>query len=235
MSGFTKLVPEIIQSSIWSESSDVRCVWISMLALVDSDGYVRGDAKTLSRMANVPQAAVDEALEKFLSPDPSSHTPDNEGRRIAPAPGGWIVLNYHLYRGGDKSEYMREYMRKYRSGNRKQVNSCKVNSKPCSASASASKVEGCGEKESLPYGSTEFASAWSDWVQHRKEIRHPLKPKTVEAQLELLKGMGESAAIASIQQSITNGWQGLFEPKGSSKPRKGESREVQELVEVPSL
>lgn len=32
MSGFTKLVPEIVMSSIWNESPEVRCVWIAMLA-----------------------------------------------------------------------------------------------------------------------------------------------------------------------------------------------------------
>lgn len=142
MSGFTKLVPEIIQSSIWNESAEVRCVWITMLATKDATGYVRGDCKTLARLANVDIQYVEEAIRKFQEPDPSSHTPANEGRRIEPAAGGWMVLNHELYRSGDDSrrEYMREYMRRWRAG------SCKPNSNPTvnlpSASVSVNVVEG---------------------------------------------------------------------------------------------
>ena len=94
---FSKLVPQITESSIWNEPSDIRIVWITMLAKKDENGYVRGDAKTLSRIANVPIESCQEALRLFQEPDPSSHTPDNEGRRISPAPGGWTVLNHEIY------------------------------------------------------------------------------------------------------------------------------------------
>ena len=114
MSGFTKLVPEIIQSSIWNESSDVRVVWITMLATKDANGYVRGDAKTIARLANVPLQAAEEALKRFQEPDPSSHTPDNEGRRIEASPGGWIVLNHDKYRQRDHREEHASYMREWR-------------------------------------------------------------------------------------------------------------------------
>jgi len=89
MNGFTKLVPEIIQSSIWNEPPDIRIVWITLLAIKDAEGYVRGDSQVISRMANIPIKSVELALEKFQQPDPNSHTPDNDGKRIAPAPGGW--------------------------------------------------------------------------------------------------------------------------------------------------
>jgi hypothetical protein len=111
MAGYNKLVPEIIHSSIWNESSDVRVVWITMLATKDSNGYVRGDAKTLARMANVPVTSVEDALRKFQEPDPSSHTPENEGRRIAPSAGGWTVLNHEKYRELGMSDASKQYWR----------------------------------------------------------------------------------------------------------------------------
>ena len=114
MPGFTKLVPEIIQSSIWNETSDVRCVWITMLAMKDQDGYVRGNINTLTRMANVGVDAVIEAVKKFTSPDPSSHTPNDDGRRIEPTHGGWMVLNHSLYRARDMKAEHAEYMKKWR-------------------------------------------------------------------------------------------------------------------------
>jgi hypothetical protein len=121
MSGFTKLVPEIVQSSIWNEPPEVRVVWITMIATKDESGYVRGDAKTLSRMANVDHETVERALELFQSPDPSSHTPDNEGRRIMAAPGGWIVLNHGIYRAKEEviREQTRKRVQKYRENKKK--------------------------------------------------------------------------------------------------------------------
>ena len=144
MSGFTKLVPEIIQSSIWNESSDVRVVWITMLATKDENGYVRGDAKTIARLANVPLAAAEEALKRFQEPDPSSHTPDNEGRRIEAMPGGWLVLNHDKYRLNDdvKREQTRDRVRKWRES-QKDVTQCNVTVALPSVSVSASEsVEG---------------------------------------------------------------------------------------------
>jgi hypothetical protein len=156
MSGFAKLVPEIIQSSIWNESSEVRIVWITMLAVKNEDGYVRGDANTLSRLANVPLEAARLALEKFQQPDPSSHTPANEGRRIEPAPGGWIVLNHDLYRAKDYNEHMRDYMRDRRQSLKgvnnmlKQVNDPSVS---VSVSSSASGIqEGVKGEPGIPDG-----------------------------------------------------------------------------------
>lgn len=63
----------------------------------------------------------------------------------------------------------------------------------------------------------EFQKAWSDWIQHRKEIKHALKPTTMTAQLKKLSGMGSRLAIQAIKNSIEHGYIGLFEPNGNSK------------------
>jgi len=155
MSGFTKLVPEIVQSSIWNEPSDIRIVWITLLAIKDENGYVRGDARTVARMANVSIEVVAEALAKFQEPDPHSHTPDNDGRRIGPAAGGWVVLNHALYRGRDERAVHAEYVRNWRKKNSKKddVNTCDslvntCDSPSASVSVSVSDREGVqGETE----------------------------------------------------------------------------------------
>jgi hypothetical protein len=116
MSGFTKLVPEIVQSSLWNEPAEIRCVWIAMIATKDASGYVRGDARTIARVANVPIESAKDALALFQEPDPSSHTPDNEGRRIIAAPGGWIILNHEIYRARDDvyREKTRQRVKRFR-------------------------------------------------------------------------------------------------------------------------
>ena len=149
MSGFTKLVPEIIQSSIWNESSDVRVVWITLLATKDETGYVRGDAKTIARMANVPIEAAVEALRKFQEPDESSHTPDNEGRRIGSVPGGWVVLNHDLYRLPEDQcrERTRERVRRFRA-------KCGADQKACNVTVTLRNADGA-----LPSASASTSSS----------------------------------------------------------------------------
>ena len=88
----------------------------------------------------------------------------------------------------------------------------------------SSKERGCGGKPpDLPdvLNNDAFLAAWADWVRHRSEIRKPLKPTTIRQQLKKLAAMGTLRAVAAIEHSIANGYQGLFEPKtppGVPKP-----------------
>ena len=121
MAGYNKLVPEIVASSIWNESAETRIVWITLLATKDMNGYVRGDARTIGRLANVTTEDAEYALNLFQQPDPASGTPDNEGRRIAPAPGGWVVLNHDLYRERGMTEANKEYWREKKREQRAKI------------------------------------------------------------------------------------------------------------------
>lgn len=223
MAGFTKIVPEIIQSSIWNESSDVRIVWIAMLATKDQNGYVRGDARTISRMANVPLESAEEALRKFQEPDPNSHTPTDEGRRIEKADGGFIVINHHLYREMGMSEENRQYWReKQRIHREKKAN---VNDKSktsprlvADSSVSVSVSDSVldkgvqGEKVELPFSSEAFKQAWQDFIDHRKAKKAKMTQKAIKLIFKDLPKV-ESEAIASIEQSIKHGWTGVFPVK----------------------
>lgn len=59
-----------------------------------------------------------------------------------------------------------------------------------------------------------FARAWESYLAYRKASRlKTLAPASVIAQLRNLSEMGQDEAIAAINQSIANGWQGIFTPK----------------------
>ena len=58
-----------------------------------------------------------------------------------------------------------------------------------------------------------FMEAWEMWAQHRKEIKHPLTPMSAKMQLKKLAVWGEKRAIAAIEHSVEQGYQGLFEPR----------------------
>jgi hypothetical protein len=153
--GFTKLASSIVTSSIWSADNDTRILWITMLALADADGFVNGSVPGLSAMARIPLDAVRQSLEILQQPDPDSRTKDNEGRRIEPVEGGWVVLNYLAYRDRERAnkrkEYLRKYQREYMNRVRhKKSNESLTNVQP-SASASASESEGGCKGETEEY------------------------------------------------------------------------------------
>jgi len=59
--------------------------------------------------------------------------------------------------------------------------------------------------------------AWKRWMQYRTEIRKPLKPASIPAAQRNLAAFGcDQSAV--VEQSIANGWQGLFELKRGTKP-----------------
>ena len=71
-----------------------------------------------------------------------------------------------------------------------------------------------------------FRSAWNDFIAHRKSIRKPMSPKAAQLNLNTCISLGCENAIRAIEQSIANGWTGIFEPKAStpgvngSKPKR---------------
>lgn len=65
----------------------------------------------------------------------------------------------------------------------------------------------------LPFGSEAFLTAWNSWVVYRKQLKKSLTDSSVQAQCKEFVLWGEAKSIASIEQSIKQGWQGLFEPK----------------------
>lgn len=58
-----------------------------------------------------------------------------------------------------------------------------------------------------------FREAWERWRKYRAERRASLTPSTEGVQLRKLAAAGLSAALWAIEESIGQGWQGLFPEK----------------------
>lgn len=101
------------------ESNEVRLVWITMLAMCDRFGRVWASLPGLAHRARVPVEAAQQAIERFLAPDPHSRTKDHDGRRIEGIDGGWRLLNHAKYRDSRDPEARREYQRKWDRTKRK--------------------------------------------------------------------------------------------------------------------
>ncbi|WP_406706179.1 helix-turn-helix domain-containing protein [Sodalis sp.] len=61
---------------------------------------------------------------------------------------------------------------------------------------------------------------WVDWVEHRREIRHPLTPTTCKRIRSMLENHVNPDAVINL--SIERGWQGLF-PEKITEPAKTKS------------
>jgi len=88
----------------------------------------------------------------------------------------------------------------------------------------------------LAFDSPAFAAAWADWQTHRREIKSPLTPKSVEMQMERLKQWGEGRAIKAIRHTIANGWIGIREEEvkpAAAKPAVQSFRN-QEAEPIPA-
>ncbi|MGT5005404.1 replication protein [Escherichia coli] len=70
-------------------------------------------------------------------------------------------------------------------------------------------------------------AVWKSWVDYRRDLKKPIKSQqTVTQAINLLERCKCSGYQPEeiINQSIANGWQGLFEPKGAKQPVRNQSR-----------
>lgn len=61
-----------------------------------------------------------------------------------------------------------------------------------------------------------FLDSLRRWVDHRRELKKPLKPTGLKAHLSAMEKLGAGLAVAAMEHSMANGWQGCFEPKGGN-------------------
>jgi hypothetical protein len=79
---------------------------------------------------------------------------------------------------------------------------------------------------SLPHGAG-LANAWSEFAQHRREIKAPLTPTAAHRIVADLAAVNEAAAVEALRKSVKHGWRGVFldTPKDTPKvlhiPRTG--------------
>ena len=58
-----------------------------------------------------------------------------------------------------------------------------------------------------------YAEAWNEWLAHRREIKKPMTIRAQRMQLDKFVGWSPQRIIAAINNSIANGYQGVYEAK----------------------
>lgn len=105
MAGYTKLFGSIVFSTIWREEMHVKVVWVTMLALADQHGEIMASVPGLADASRVSIEQCEDALRKFMGPDPYSRTEDYGGQRVQKIEGGFLLLNYGKYRDEASKEH----------------------------------------------------------------------------------------------------------------------------------
>lgn len=89
----------IVDSSLWSEPSDICKVFLTMLATKDSDHICRLTAYAIHVKCNLDEIRVLECLKILSSPDKlRKELQPFDGRRIKAVEDGWLILNGEKYR-----------------------------------------------------------------------------------------------------------------------------------------
>lgn len=131
MNTWSPLWSGIVDSSIWDESDCVCKVFITMLALKDSDHIYRGNAYKLARRARKTEEEVLGALKVLAAPDKRRHEEQQfGGRRIKAVEDGWLILNGEKYRRMVSEEMRKARLRRAQAAFRERQKRKKVGETP---------------------------------------------------------------------------------------------------------
>jgi hypothetical protein len=62
------------------------------------------------------------------------------------------------------------------------------------------------------FESNEYRLAARDFLQHRKELKSPATPSSLNRIAKDFKKWGEASSVVALERSIKNGWVGVFKP-----------------------
>jgi len=148
--GFTKLSDNLVFSSLMREDAETFRVFVVLLSLTGPDGIAPVSEDFLQTITRQSSDVIRRCLKRLASPDPTSRTPDHEGRRIRRVSGGYEILNYQRYREIPHKEGERERKRRERARKAKASGHVTDASASLSASASPSASEEGGVGGGVP-------------------------------------------------------------------------------------
>ncbi len=217
---FTKVHQSILQSSLWCEDSDTKVVWITLLALADKHGEVAGSIPGLARTAGVPLERCQAAIAKFLSPDPFSRTPDNEGRRLEAIDGGWALVNYAKYRHEASKEDAKERNAKRQQRHRdkallgvtRNASSRSVTQNRDIAEAEAEADKDIGGKPPSPHDAPSIPKP-------RMRLEKPTLEMCIANAAEI--GLPADEADQFLNHHEARGWKGIVDWKAAMRTWRG--------------
>ena len=140
---------EILSSTVWSEPPHVKLVWLTLLILCDTEGYVGAAVPGIANAAGVTLQEAEDAISRLQQPDRHSRTKTHDGVRLAVAERGFQILNFveHLERLSAERKKARDRVRRFRARKRS-----KADSNVTVAQGVGNREEGIGNREPTNVG-----------------------------------------------------------------------------------
>ena len=207
---FVKVHEQIFNSSIMEEDLEVRYIWFCLLTLADCEGFIDMTIAAISRRINLGEPAVNNAIDKFMQPDPSSRTATQEGRRLEKIREsfGWKIVNYIYYRNLRSEETRRDYMRNYMKGRRdvnKKVNT-NVNCKQTVAVLAHAEADTEADTDALKRVVQKFDHIWEKYpsrIGKKSALRHyKSSVKTEKDCLDIHKALENYLSSERVKRGI---------------------------------
>jgi len=231
---FGKHFASMYAGSMFGKPALVFAVWGYVIATMrpsrkDKECYVELNPTLLAAtFASTPEDVMD-AITVLLSPDPGSRSKADEGRRLSAVsedfhtgPMQFKVVNGAKYRALRDEEERRVYLREAKRKERESTVSTNVNHDQPPSSQVEVEVEVEAKKKKavvLPEAlaaSPDFVKAWEDFLAYKKQRKEKLSDMTQQRKLATFVKWGAAVAVEAIHTTIENGWQGVFEPKGTN-------------------
>ena len=223
--------------SIWAKKwayeqrvgqSGAKAVLVALAEFADETGFCFPSQPTLASMTEIKERTVRAHL-KLLE---SKGFIAREHRRVDG--GRWTSDGYMLLAEAEQlkppaaksaARHQRQILPEAKSASGEKLHDGRQNP-PAAKSAAKPSVESDEpsvepSKEDIPARAEGDPpdwiplDSWKRWIQHRKEIKHVVTVSQAEAQFRVLEKFRARGMLPEdvIEQSIANGWQGLFELK----------------------
>ena len=198
-----------------------------LIVLCDADGVVDMTPQSISRRTGIPIEHIEAGIAILIAPDPSSRTTNDQGKRLLPLnpdrDWGWEIVNHKHYRDLRTAEDRREYMRNYMKEKRSKQKLTKANgSKQLTKLANTdTKTDtktntNTNTNKASPFEFPEWLNSdvWDTFVEHRKKLKAPMTERAKTLLIKKTEKL-EGDNIEILNQSIENGWKGVFAIKGA--------------------
>lgn len=206
-------------TSMWDGSLygklEASAVLMACVTLCNAQGILDMTPEAIAGRTGWPVEFVKRGIDELEMPDPRSRTPDDDGRRIAKLDEhrdwGWLIVNYEKYRtlADPDTIKIQNKKRAQRYRDRRHAPSRSItNDNALSRQAEGEAEEGKSTVTVLGLDS----QSWERWITYRRESGKPLKAASIPAAQRKLAAFG-SRQSAVVEESIANGYQGLFAPK----------------------
>ena len=236
-----KIHRRLKDSDLWTAESFTRGqAWVDLLMLANwTDGYVyirdvrvdlnRGQLVAGSRFLAERWQWSRGKVFRFLNTLKRDHRIDQQKTAISTVV---TILNYDEYQGDSTTEQATDQT----TDSTTDSTTDRTHTKKNKEETKKKQRKDTSGKLPSELDTVEFGNAWSEWEQHRREIKKTLTPLAAKRQINLLLKMGHDRAIAAIQHSVMQGYAGIYEAgsRGSKDFKTGTEEWKQKRREAES-